>query len=50
METAPDARGYFVGDYEGLARAGSSFVSFFAMANDGNLANRTDIFESTLNP
>jgi hypothetical protein len=50
METAPDARGYFVGDYEGLARAGSSFVSFFAMANDGNLANRTDVFESTLNP
>jgi hypothetical protein len=50
METAPDARGYFVGDYEGLARAGKSFVGFFAMANDGNLANRTDIFESTLSP
>jgi hypothetical protein len=50
METAPDANGYFVGDYEGLARAGISFVAFFGMANDGNLANRTDIFESTLNP
>jgi hypothetical protein len=50
METAPDARGYFVGDYEGLARAGNSFVGLFGMANDGNLANRTDIFESTLNP
>jgi hypothetical protein len=50
METAPDANGYFVGDYEGLARAGNSFAAFFAMANDGNLANRTDIFESTLNP
>jgi hypothetical protein len=50
METAPDANGYFVGDYEGLARAGTSFVAFFAMANEGNLANRTDIFESTLNP
>ncbi|HEX6701461.1 MAG TPA: sialidase family protein [Gaiellaceae bacterium] len=50
METAPNARGFFVGDYEGLARAGNSFVSLFAMANDGNLANRTDIFESTLNP
>jgi hypothetical protein len=50
METAPDASGYFVGDYEGLARAGNSFVAFFAMANDGNLANRTDIFKSTLNP
>jgi hypothetical protein len=50
METAPNARGLFVGDYEGLAKAGSSFVAFFAMANDGNLANRTDIFETTLNP
>jgi hypothetical protein len=50
METAPDARGYFVGDYEGLARAGSSFVAFFAKANDGNLTNRTDVFASTLHP
>jgi hypothetical protein len=50
METAPDAAGYFVGDYEGLARAANSFVAFFAMANDGNAANRTDIFASTLNP
>jgi hypothetical protein len=50
METAPDANGLFVGDYEGLARAGTSFVAFFAMTNDGNLANRTDIFEATLNP
>jgi hypothetical protein len=50
METAPNAGGFFVGDYEGLARAGSSFVAFFAMANDGNLANRTDIFEATLHP
>jgi hypothetical protein len=50
METAPDANGYFLGDYEGLARAGNSFVAFFGMTNNGNLANRTDIFESTLNP
>ena len=50
METAPNAGGLFVGDYEGLARAGNSFVAFFAMANDGNLANRTDIFKATLNP
>jgi len=50
METAPDAAGYFVGDYEGLARSGNAFVAFFAMANNGNLANRTDIFASTLHP
>jgi hypothetical protein len=50
METAPNANGLFVGDYEGLARAANSFVAFFAMANDGNLANRTDIFMSKLTP
>jgi hypothetical protein len=33
-----------------LARAANSFVAFFAMANDGNLANRTDIFMSKLTP
>ncbi len=50
METAPNAAGLFVGDYEGLARAGNSFVALFGMANDGNLTNRTDIFEATLTP
>jgi hypothetical protein len=40
----------FVGDYEGLARAGNSFVALFGISNDGNLANRTDIFEATLSP
>ena len=48
METAPNANGLFVGDYEGLARAGNSFVAQFAMANDGNTTNRTDIFHATL--
>jgi hypothetical protein len=41
MRTAPDARGFFVGDYEGLS---ASLVPFFAMANSGNTADRTDIF------
>ena len=41
MRTAPDARGFFVGDYEGLS---STLVPFFAQANSGNTANRTDIF------
>jgi len=50
METAPDANGYFVGDYEGLARAGNAFVALYATANDGNLGNRTDVFASTLIP
>jgi hypothetical protein len=41
MRTAPDAAGFFVGDYEGLS---SSLVPFFVTANSGNTANRTDVF------
>jgi hypothetical protein len=44
--TAPFAFGYFLGDYEGLAAAGSSFETFFAAANSGNTSNRTDIFSN----
>ena len=51
MTTAPDARGYFVGDYEGLGYAGGGlkpgFKPFFVRANDGNFANRTDVFSTT---
>ena len=45
MRTAPDALGYFVGDYTGLAHFGSrAFHAGWVGANDGNLANRTDVF------
>jgi hypothetical protein len=44
METAPFARGFFVGDYEGLTTIGRDFLAFFVMANTGSLANRTDVF------
>ena len=51
MTTAPDALGYFVGDYEGLDFAfdGSlpGFKPFFVRANSGNLDNRTDVFATT---
>jgi BNR repeat-like domain len=51
MTTAPDALGYFVGDYEGLdyAFGGSlpGFKPFFVRANSGDLANRTDVFATT---
>lgn len=47
MTTAPDARGYFVGDYEGLGSGVDGFKAFFVRANDGNLANRTDVFTTT---
>ena len=50
METAPFARGFFVGDYEGLASFGNTFVPFFIPANSGNTANRTDAFFTTAGP
>jgi len=41
---APNAEGYFLGDYEGLVWSGDSFLSFFVAANSGNTQNRTDVF------
>jgi hypothetical protein len=46
MLTAPFASGLFVGDYEGLAHIGNSFLPFFVMTNSGNTRNRTDVFAS----
>ena len=39
--------GYFLGDYQALAVSASNFVPFFAAANDGDSANRSDIFVAT---
>jgi hypothetical protein len=50
MKTAPVARGFFVGDYEGLDNIGNQFVPFFVQANNGNTANRTDAFFTTATP
>jgi hypothetical protein len=36
MENAPVAGGYFVGDYEGLAAAGTSFYALFAQAGSSS--------------
>lgn len=46
MTTAPNAEGYFVGDYEGLAARGASFQPFFVATNTGNNSNRTDVFST----
>jgi len=48
MKTAPIARGFFIGDYQGLdVRVGPlPFVPFFVQTNSGNTANRTDVFVS----
>ncbi|HZA90106.1 MAG TPA: hypothetical protein VE401_07705, partial [Solirubrobacterales bacterium] len=34
MRQAPDARGFFTGDYEGLASAGNDFTPFFSQPHD----------------
>ena len=40
--TAPE--GFFLGDYQGLVSVGTTFVPLFARTNNGNPANRTDVF------
>lgn len=47
MRTAPDALGYFVGDYAGLGHFGTTFHPTWVGANDGNTTNRTDVFHRT---
>ncbi len=47
MRTAPDAGGYFVGDYSGLDHFGTTFHPTWVGANDGNTVNRTDVFHRT---
>ena len=44
MRTAPIARGFFVGDYQGLGHQDEAFLPFFVMANSATLNNRTDVF------
>jgi hypothetical protein len=49
MLTAPNAGGFFVGDYEGLDTSGTSlFQPFFVQTNSGNTSNRTDVFTTTV--
>jgi hypothetical protein len=47
MLTAPNAGGFFVGDYEGLAAGDTTFDPFFVQTNSGNTANATDAFATT---
>jgi BNR/Asp-box repeat len=47
MTTAPDAGGYFVGDYEGLTTSGTTFDPFFVMAQTLATAGLTDPFANT---
>jgi len=50
IEQAPAARGpfgYFLGEYEGLTSIGNVFMPVFVAVNNGNAANRTDVFSTT---
>jgi hypothetical protein len=44
MTTAPNAGGFFVGDYEGLTSSGSTFDPFFVMAQPIATKGLTDPF------
>jgi len=44
LATAPVARGYFLGDYQGLASADNVFIPVYVRTNSGDNANRTDVF------
>ncbi len=53
VEQAPAARGpfgFFLGDYEGLTSTGNTFLPVFIQVNNGNAANRTDAFFTTVGP
>lgn len=50
LRAAPVARGFFVGDYEGLTEAGGPFVPAFVLANAGEPANATDVVSTTVSP
>jgi hypothetical protein len=46
MHTAPDARGLFVGDYQGLAGLGQGFAAAYVMAKPASRDGPTDLFFS----
>jgi hypothetical protein len=48
LALAPNARGLFLGDYQGLTSAGNVFVPFFAQTGTGATNNRTDIFAARM--
>jgi hypothetical protein len=50
MRSAPYARGYFVGDYEGLDSFGSTFTPFFVQAIGTHATPDTDAYYTTAGP
>jgi opacity protein-like surface antigen len=62
LRAAPIARGYFLGDYQGLIAYGDKFVAYSTLTNPGfgdavaveddalDTSNRTDVFSATIEP
>jgi hypothetical protein len=48
--TAPDAGGFFVGDYEALGVDGTRFVPFFVQAEAAAATPPTDVFTNSVTP
>jgi hypothetical protein len=46
MRAAPDAGGFFVGDYEGLSSFDNQFYNLWVQASN-DAANRTDAYPRT---
>ncbi len=46
LRGAPDAGGFFVGDYTGLVPRGAGFLSVFALATAGGASGPTDVYAS----
>ena len=50
MLTAPNAGGFFVGDYEALGVNGAAFVPFFVQAEPASTTPPTDVFTNSITP
>jgi hypothetical protein len=48
MRAAPDAGGFFTGDYQGLSAGGGRFDALYVGANSGVETNRTDTFSAAV--
>jgi hypothetical protein len=48
LRTAPFNGGFFFGEYQGLAAAGSRFVAVAALTNERSVEDRTDIYAVTV--
>jgi len=48
--TAPNAGGFFVGDYEALGVNGAAFLPFFVQAEPSSTTSPTDVFTNSITP